>query len=215
MAATAAGLLALAPAPAAAEGTVTCHCFRDRSYDPERPAAADPYVLATTRSSLLSAAFGVEKGSLVRAVMSGADPDDLWIAAWAGARSGRGAEALAEARRARGSWAAALAGVPGLGPSFETALARGDGTAALAALAVDDVLVTRVGADPAAVAALRAAGSGTPETILAAVLSRRLALPTAPLAAEVRRGRLTWGRVLSDAGLSPKDLDGVVRGLVR
>jgi hypothetical protein len=207
--------VAIAPGPAGADGTVACHCFRDRTWDPGRPAAADPYILATTRSSLLSAAFGVEKGSLVRAVMTGADPDDLWIAAWAGARSGRGAEALAEARAAKGSWGVALAGLPGLGAPFEGALARGAGAAELAALAVDDVLVTRLDAAPAAVAALRAGGAGTPETILATVLARRLGVPTAPLAAEVRRGRLSWGKVLADAGIEPKGLDAIVRRMVR
>ena len=44
--------------------TVACHCYQDRTFDPERPAAADPYILATTRSSLLSAAFGVDKRAL-------------------------------------------------------------------------------------------------------------------------------------------------------
>ena len=36
------------PEPAAG-----CHCYRDWTYLADRPAAADPYILATSRSSLL------------------------------------------------------------------------------------------------------------------------------------------------------------------
>jgi hypothetical protein len=82
-------LLLLPPGLAGAEPTATCHCYQDRAFDPSRPAAADPYILATTRSSLLSAVFGIEKRSLVSAVMTGTDPDDLWVAQWAGARLGK------------------------------------------------------------------------------------------------------------------------------
>ena len=69
--ALAAALVAALPGVPRAEPAGACHCYQDRAFDPGRPAAADPYILATTRSSLLSAAFGVEKRSLVAAVMSG------------------------------------------------------------------------------------------------------------------------------------------------
>ncbi|HET9553331.1 MAG TPA: hypothetical protein VFP50_10215, partial [Anaeromyxobacteraceae bacterium] len=140
----------LAPAAARAEGTGGCHCFQDRTFDPARPAAADPYVLATTRSSLLSAAYGIQKASLVRAVMTGSAPEDLWIAEWVGAKAGRPAAQLLAAREERGSWPAALQGATGLGAPFEAALAAGGDARSLAALAVDDVLVHRLGADPRA-----------------------------------------------------------------
>src|SRR5512145_1111442 len=98
------------PAAASAVPTVTCHCFKDRSFDPSDPPAADPYILAATRSSLLSAAFGVAKAGLVRAVMSGTAPEDLWIAHWSAARTGRAAEWLLDAHAETASWRAALAG---------------------------------------------------------------------------------------------------------
>ena len=86
---------ALGPSPAAGQGAAAgCHCFRDRTYDPARPAAADPYVLATSRSSLLSAAFAVPKAELVQGAMGGTAPEDAWVARWAGARAGRDAGAL-------------------------------------------------------------------------------------------------------------------------
>lgn len=209
------GLAALLPAAGLAEPAAACHCYQDRTFDPARPAAADPYVLATTRSSLLSAAFGVDKRSLVSAVMTGTAAEDLWVASWAGARTGRPSAALLALREERGSWQAALRGTAGLGGPFAAALDAGAPAAALAALAVDDVLVSRMGATPATLKALAATGASPEERILATALAAHLAAPTAPLVAQVRAGRATWGQVLHDAGLTPKDLDGLVRRLVR
>jgi hypothetical protein len=207
--------LSLIPNAARAESTAGCHCFRDRTFEPARPGAADPYILATTRSSLLSAAFGVSKADLVRAVMTGTAPEDLWIAHWAAARAQRKASGLLDARAQRGSWRAALAGAGTLGAAFDAALARDAPTAELAALAVDDVLVGRARASPAAIRAIRAAGAGTEETVVATVLSAKLGAPVLPLVIEVKAGRTTWGKVLDDAGIEPGQLDALVRGMVR
>jgi hypothetical protein len=215
---------ALAPAaPARADSAVTCHCYRDRTFDLERPAAADPYVLATTRSSLLSAAYGVPKADLVRTAMTGTAADDLWIAHWGAARAGRTAGDLLAARQLQGSWKRVFRGLEA-GKDVEAAIAAAEaGPAlvqdpaadALARLAVDDVLGSRLGADPAAVKAFRAEGASSEETVLAAVLQRHLGAPALPLLRHVRAGGTTWGKLLHECGLGPKDLDGVVRGLVR
>jgi hypothetical protein len=211
----AATLAAAVPARSDATPSVSCHCYQDRTFDPERPAAADPYILATTRSSLLSAAFAVDKRSLVSAVMTGTAAEDLWVAQYAGARAGRPAAALLALHQDRGSWAAALAGLPGLDGRFTAALGAGADSRALAALAVDDVLVTRLHADPAAVKALREAGATPEERILASALAAQLSAPTVPLAINVRAGKASWGEVLRDAGLTPRDMDGLIRRLVR
>lgn len=211
-------LAAFAPLPARAEGApaAACHCFQDRTWEPERPGAADAYLLATTRSSLLSAASGAPKRELVAAVMGGTPAEDLWISRWAGARLGRDPGDLLSSRRARGGWGPALAGAAAsLPPAFAAALRRGADAAALAALAVDDVLVSRLGLPPGALASLRASGAPTEQVVLAAVLQRHLGAPARPLLDEVRAGRATWGQVLHDSGLVPKDLDGLVRRLVR
>lgn len=202
------------PAAALGESAAGCHCFRDRTFEPARPGAADPYVLATTRSSLLSAAFGVPKADLVRGVMTGTAPEDLWVAHWAAARLKRPAAELLEARERKGSWPAALAGAGALGAPFDAALGRDAPATELAAIAVDDVLVGRAKADPSSLRALRAAGASTEEVVVATVLSAKIAAPVLPLVAQVKAGRATWGSVLNDAGVEPKQLDGLVRAMV-
>ena len=192
-----------------------CHCFRDRTYEAERPSAADPYILATARSTLLSAALGPPKASLVQAVMTGTAPEDLWVAHWVAARSDLSADSLLDARRAKGSWHAALAGAKALPAAFARALDGGASDADLAALAIDDVLVTRVRAPAGALLALRAAGASSSEVIVATVLAPRLAIPAPAVLARVRDGGATWGSLLEAAAIAPRDLDDVIRALVR
>jgi hypothetical protein len=204
----------LVPCVANADATGPCHCYRDRTFDPERPGAADAYILATTRSSLLSAAFGRSKRELVQAVMTGTAPDDLWIADWAAARTGRSSPALLAAKGAAQSWKAVLVSVAGLSRPFADAMARGSSDAELAALVVDDVLVSRMRTEAASVAALRKAGASTSELILAAVLAARLHTNASTVLEPVRAGKATWGIVLQGLGLTPKDIDGVVRQLI-
>lgn len=206
--------LALAPAAARPESSTGCHCFQDRSFEPARPGAADPYILATSRSSLLSAAFGVPKKELVMAVMTGTAPEDLWIAWYAASRTRRPAPELLEARKAKGSWREALAGAGAIAPAFDAALARGGAATELAALAVDDVLVTRAKAPAASLRAYRAAGASTEEAVVATILSAKLGAPVLPLLVQVKAGRATWGSVLADAGIEPGQIDGIVRGMV-
>lgn len=219
-----AALLALAPAAlapaglapaglAAAAPTVSCHCFRDRSFDPADPGSADAYILADARSSLLSAVFGVSKGSLVRAVMGGTAPEDLWIAHWTAARTGRDAEALLSALSGAGSWRAALAGARGLPPAFAAALARDARPSELAALAVDDVVAARLGADAATLRALRGAGATSEQVIAAVFLSARLEVPAPAVLARFRAGA-PWGTLLHEAGFSPEGIEPAMRAAV-
>lgn len=95
--------------PALAIPTVTCHCFQDRSFDPQHPAAVDPYLLANARNSLFAAAFKVEKSTVVRAVMAGSAPEELWVGHYLAVKTlsrktGRPAKTLFNEVRSGGSW---------------------------------------------------------------------------------------------------------------
>jgi len=97
-------LLALFPATSRAIPAITCHCFTERTYDPKKPTAVDPYLLATTQNSFLAAAFAVEKKTIVLKKQAGAAADDLWIAYWLAAKTGRDVEKLLQERKGKGSW---------------------------------------------------------------------------------------------------------------
>lgn len=210
--------LAAAP-PAPAASAIACHCFRDRSFDPARPAAADPYVLATSQSSLIASAFGAEKKDLVQARMTGTPGADLWVAHFAAARAGLKAADLLALRARSASWTEALAvaaGGPGRFPgTFGALLARATADDALASAAVDAVLAERLGAAPEAVAALRAAGASDPEAVAAVLLGRLRERPGSAPLAEVRAGRATWGELFQRAGVAPSAIGDAVARLVQ
>lgn len=70
-------------------GTANCHCFKDRSYNPQKKYAADGYLLTTTFNSFIAANFDISKSQIVMMKMKGGvDSDDLLIALYV-ARAGR------------------------------------------------------------------------------------------------------------------------------
>jgi hypothetical protein len=208
---------ALVPSVTLAARGVSCHCYRDRAYDPEAPAAADGYLLAASRSSLVSAALGPSKRSLVAAVMSGTAPDDLLVAHWVAAKAHRFPSELLDAKAAKRTWKAALEGVgpKDVGAAFGAALQRNATAAELAAIAVDELLVTRVGVDAAVLRDVRGTGASTDETILAVVLAAARGGSAMSALARVKTGEATWGALLHAAGIEGDALDGVVREVVR
>ncbi len=202
-------LACLAPPAAQAASTVTCHCFRDRSYDPDRPAAADAYILATSRNSLLAAAFGVSKGTIVRALMTGTPPEDLWIAHALAARTGLNARDLLDARRRSPSWARAVASL-GLDPvRLDPDLSRAVQTGR-AAPVVDRVLEQRLGIPGGRLRRLRAQGAPDGAAVAASLLYRITGQDPAAVFDEVVSGRATWGQKFQQAGLAPTDIDDAI-----
>ena len=63
-----------------AETTINCHCFKNRTFNPADPRAADDYILATSFNSFLSRSFGVPKREIVMLKMKeGVGQDDLLV----------------------------------------------------------------------------------------------------------------------------------------
>jgi len=195
-------------APAVAAG-VSCHCFRDRSFDAASPAAVDPYLLATTQNSLLAAVFGVPKKDVVRAKMTGADGGRLWVAHFLARNSGGSAQEWLAARGTAASWAEAAAQRKApLPPALPAAGAGADvSDAGLATAVVDRVLTESFGVTADALAPLRRAGASDAETIAAVYLGLRKGDPPVSLLTRVRSGETTWGSLLHATGLAPDQID--------
>jgi hypothetical protein len=209
------GLVLLCVTGAWAAPTAGCHCFQDRAFDPGRPGAVDPYLLATAQNSLFAAAFGVPKKDVVLARMGGTASGDLWIAHYAAKAGGAIAADLLAGRRNAASWAELLErhgiAVASLGPYF----AQVDGDAALAAAVVRTVLHTRLGAEAADLERLRFVGASPQETILAVVLGRKSGRPADDLLAEVRAGKTSWGALLHALGIPAGRLEAEIRQRLR
>jgi len=203
-------VLLMAAVDAVADPVVTCHCFQDRSLDPQRPAAADPYLLATTQNTLLASAFGLAKKDVVRAKMAGASGDRLWVLYYLSAHAGIPPEAIAAARQQAGDWRSAALLLhldpAAFSPSFVSALLRRAEEGVLAAAAADATLVDFCAVEPAAVAGLRAAGASNAETILAALLARKTGRSGVELLVRVRSGDTTWGLLIQEAAVDPAQI---------
>jgi hypothetical protein len=203
--------LLLAASAALAAPAITCHCFQDRSFEPQRPDAADPYILATTQNSLLAAAFGLPKKEVVRAKMAGASGDRLWVVHYLAARSGQAPGQIEAAREQASDWQAVVSSMrldPALlSPRFVTALEQAGNDQFLAAATADATLESRLGVEPATIEALRTAGASSQEVILALFLGRRTGLPASELFQRVKSGNATWGEILHAAGIEAMNID--------
>jgi hypothetical protein len=195
--------------------TINCHCFKEREFDPGRPSAADPYILANARNSLLSAAFGLAKSAVVRARMSGTPAEDLWISHWVASRTGADRERLVEAKEAKGSWRAALSGAAlepsKVGASFAAQARAGASAEALAAEAACEVLAQAWGAGREELRGLRSKGAEIGELVVAVIIGKRLGSPPSAVLSDVQGGRKTWGTALQAAGLEPSGIEAEVR----
>ena len=60
--------------------TINCHCFKDRTFDPENKFAADSYLLTTSFNSFIATNFNISKRQIVMMLMKGSvGPEDLLI----------------------------------------------------------------------------------------------------------------------------------------
>lgn len=205
-----AAALPFAAASAQAAGP-SCHCFRDREYDPAVPAKSDEYLLATAASSLLSAAYGVPKRDIVQARMSGTSGEDLWISAYAAQRQRVEAGSLLKARAAGASWREVFrtrgGDLESLGPRFTAALAGGTGDGGLSRIAAAETLAARLGTPWGELDALAGRGATVQETVLAALIGRWSSRAAPEVYADVKSGKSGWSLLLAGVGRVPKQME--------
>ncbi len=211
-------VLVLLPLPYRNALAVTCHCFQDREYVPSQPATADPYVLATTRNSLLAAAAGMDKGSVVRLRMTGSTETDLWLGAYLPGRLGIGREKAEEARRRSASWSQAYRSLglklEGMGSRFLQAQASGDDDG-MARVLAEEVLARSFDAATPTLDRLREAGAGIAEATLSLLLAQRLDRTPEVVFEEITRGQQTWGSRIHTLGVPLESVGDLVAEAVR
>jgi hypothetical protein len=190
--------------------TITCHCFQDRQFDPARPLAADPYLLATVQNRLIGYLYQQPRQDIVRSKMGGLPGDRLWVSSQVATAAGRsGADAL-QAQAAAGSWREAVAKLGAdpehLGPLFMARLAAGADEAALAEAVIDQVLNVRLAVPPEVIAALRSAGVSGKELVAAAVLAGVAGRHPVDVYQQAREAQ-SWGQWLTRAELTLPQVD--------
>lgn len=189
----------------------SCHCFRDRVYDPAQPGATDEYLLATAANTLLAAACGIPRREIVQARMSGTSAADLWISSYAANRLRLEAGALLKARTGAASWRDVVRSygreLESLGPRFTAALAASAGDDSLAWAAAAQILATRVGTRWTELDALADRGATLQETVLASLLGLWSSRDAAEVYTDVKAGKAAWSRLLVGVGRSPEQME--------
>lgn len=212
-------VLTLAASPVAAASAISCHCFQERSFDPQRAAAADPYFLATTQNSLLAASFSLSKKEVVRAKMRGTSGADLWVSNFLAQSTGKPAEEWLTGRNSGGPWArtvtSAKLSVSVLGPRVAKAVSEEASDEALARAVVEEMLVSRAGTEPAVLSALSSGGASLQETILAVFLEAQGGRPAVEHWAAVQSKNKTWGSLLDGYQIPPGEIEQRVVRMLR
>lgn len=211
-------IVLMLPLPVVAKPAITCHCFTDRSYDPARPAVADPYFLATTQNSFFATAFGVDKKTIVIKKQKGASAEELWIAYWLAARSGADPDALLQERTSKGTWrlvAASLhASENSLGKRVSEVLKTTASDERLANAVVDELLLRfRFHSEPE-LSALRKIGADNQELVITGLLTAKSRQPAIQMYTEVKSGRTSWGAILQKAKVNPSEIQSEVAARV-
>lgn len=210
--------LLLFPAASAAAGP-SCHCFRDREFDPAAPDKSDEYLLATAANSLLAAASGMPKREIVQARMSGVTAEDLWISTYAAHRQGEATAVLMTARAAAVSWREVFRTRGGklesLGPHFVGALAGGAGDVVLARLAAAETLAGRLGTPRTELDDVLGRGATLQELVLAVLLGHWSSRAAPEVYADVKAGKSGWSRLLAAQGRFPKQMEAEVLKALR
>lgn len=212
-------LLFLVPFSALAIPAITCHCFTDRAYDPARPAAADPYFLATTQNTFFATVFGVDKKTIVLKKQKGTSAEDLWIAYRVAENSASTPEALLLARAAKENWIEVL--VPlhlspaTLGTSFSSAINSHATDDQLARVVVDDLFRRFRLLSESELAALRKRGISNQEVILATLISTRRKQPVEKIYREVTGGARSWGDKIAEAQIDINEMEREISVLLK
>lgn len=203
-------LLLFSPLPTFAIPASSCHCFTDRSYDPARPAMADPYFLATTQNSLFALVFNVDKKNVVMKKQQGTSADDLWIAYWVASKSGMSADSLLQAKQTRERWQDVLAPLrlppKSLGAGFSSALQAKASSGRLAEAVVDELFRRYRLLGDGELAALRLAGAANQELIIATLVAAKTGRSARQIYLEIKNGSATWGSLLLGARIDTKNM---------
>jgi len=202
--------------------TNSCHCFKDRVFEPDKKFSADKYLITTSFNSFIAANFHISKSEIVMMKMKGGvDPDDLLIGLFV-ARAGEvELNSLLAIRDNGGSWKQILTSKSlHTDKSNENSLnailtAIGNGEKAAEAV-TDQLLKEFFEISDIDITALRKEGASGREITLVYLLERygKRDATAADILTMYTRKKMSWGEIARYFGLTPKETGRLLLGQV-
>jgi hypothetical protein len=195
------------------EATNNCHCFKDRTFNPEKRFAADNYLLTTSFNSFIAVNFNLSKSQIVMMKMKGGiDPDTLLIALYVAKEGAVDLDNVLAIVEHGGSWeqvfsSASLQGSARAKEIFtEITATKGDNVAA-AEIVTDQLLQSYFGMEKDEIISFHKEGATGRESVLVNILaghSSRESRPTDILTMHSRQQK-SWGEIANYFGFTPKE----------
>ena len=194
------------PITAVAESAVSCHCFRDRTYNPAARFAADDYILATTFNSLIARNFAIPKQEVVMLKMrGGVEQADLLVALQIATTTGADLQDLLAGRKDNQPWQTIIA-TPASAQTDKKepvldSLRAGNSTEQTSQLVADTMLVNLFEIPLIRISELRDAGLDEKEITLLLILAKTTRQPLQKIAdLHTKEGR-SWSEIAHNFGI--------------
>lgn len=196
----------------AMEPTIGCHCFKERTYSPEKRFAADPYLLTTSFNSFIAENFNISKRQIVMMKMQGGiDPDTLLIALYVAREGGVPLDTVLAVKENGGTWqqlfeSPSIQGDPAAKDIFAALVKTGEDKAAAADIVTNQLVQDYFSLTEQDVQAIRKQGATGRELVLVNILASQPFIEQSAL--ELRKlysGRQqSWAQIAASYKLTPK-----------
>jgi hypothetical protein len=195
------------------ESTSSCHCFKDRVFDPQKKFSADKYLLTTSFNSFIAANFHISKSQIVMMKMRGAiDPDDLLIGLFVAREGDVDLNSLLAILENGGTWKQILASdtlknKKNNAKIFNSISAALDTQGEAVELVTDQLLKEFFGISDYDIAGLRKEGATGREITLVYLLEKygKRQKTAADILIMYTREHKSWGEIAKYFGFSPKE----------
>jgi hypothetical protein len=197
----------------APESTGSCHCFKERVYNPDKKFAVDKYLLTTSFNSFIAVNFKLSKKQIVMMKMrGGVDPDTLLIALYVAKEGGVPLDDILTVLEHEVSWGEIFASssinanIRAKKVFAEIETAKGDDAVA-AEIVTDQLLKSYFGMQDDAIDTLHKEGATGREVVLVNILGRNNTRNSSPadILTMHSKQKMSWGEIADFFGFTARD----------
>lgn len=188
-----------------------CHCFRNRTFNPQDKASSDDYLLTTTTNSLIASEFDIPKRQIImRKMRDGVKNVDLITALYLARESGINAARLLEMKQEK-PWSEVInmlktsKAMP-QDDSLSQPSLEGNTDKQIAETILNRIIVHRFAPGPDAIANIRDKGFTLKEIIVVLTLAEHSGKAAMEIARLHTADQQSWSEIAHSMGLQPAEV---------